>query len=55
MGIVREKGKKNYWVRPREGFLVPSPPPLKSERIEYSLLEQLLGDPPNGLELLISG
>ena len=35
---------------PREGFLDPPPPaPLRNERIEYSLLEQLLGDrPPNG-------
>ena len=23
------------------------PPPLKNERIKYSLLEQLFGDPPN--------
>ena len=29
-------------------FWTPPHPPLKSERIEYSLLEQLFGDPPNG-------
>ena len=34
--------------RPIKGFLRPTPPPLNSEHIEYSLLEQLLGDPPNG-------
>ena len=32
-------------VRPIKGFLVPTP--LKNERIKYSLLEQLFGDPPN--------
>ena len=36
------------WGRPIKGFLAPPPPPLKSERIEYRLLEQLLGDPLNG-------
>ena len=31
-------GQLSPGVRPREGFLVPPPPPLKSERIEYILL-----------------
>ena len=45
LGVSVQLNSEPSWGRPIKGFC---PPPLKSEPIEKSLLEQLLGDPPNG-------
>ena len=46
LGVSVQLNSEPSWGCPIKGFLAP--PPFNSEHIKYSLLEQLLGDPPNG-------